>query len=1095
MNAIKFLDHRWININLLKEYLGNASHPFHGSSTRDPIHVKVETASLTVKSEPHVVTIPRPADEIKLRTIANNFYEILSDSESDTDSDLEVIEALQAGSRSSSAVPVPSVPDSDAVLYQQPSPSTTLPGDDADEDPMRKEPTAGHDYSLVESDTLWLDDGTSMMRIGTFRPTAKITVEQMEYRDGPASIYPIHRIRTGIVIDLSDENYRLSDSHGDLYNVDCIIRNADNDSWESGGGSGSAQVTFAPGEEPILCRRVRSDCKGCHACELLDPALRQVERFELDPGPMQAVILAQQETRRREGNTAEDRIALYMKMLREAKCSAVDSNGNKCQGGPILKLKPYGPSRGKQHFVGCSGWTPQFSKDHLSRPIRDDIDENLLARALAGLRRKHCPHAHIVKGTQVQADIVNYPCDVVRYIYVPKDTSIRKALIIHNETGHNHPMPTLTKMTYGLKATYRQCIDANGVLGATVSKIDNAQSTLKVLDGKTPAAYAAPLHNKRVKRDILRAAKVEKYPDGLDVNALLPIYHAESIKLPDERYIQSYLKLGDGDIIIVTFIPYLFKLLDDPGVTSFDGDTTFKGIEGKLNEWELTIFAKMVQRAASLLRAYVNRASTDFFEALFDELQRLKLALTGKPFGFKKFVRGGNLLVANVDMDAAQVIGLCRSVMKYNDPEYSGIPNDTPPEEIAPLFIKVCWRHAKEPVHDFRSLVTEEQFQRLMDFVYIDSKESLEEFSAFVYGLGIKKISDWWRHKALSPWIIPCLVKSQSLIPPEVWDATPSTTNTNEAQHHWTNSLTGIKLTPVEAVERRAFISRITQTHSFHSRRKVDQNTADEIKLSLRTGILANANNEMSHRMARNAQRQSATVNKRGRDTKGKRGKGSQETLPASSSGRVKAVQTRSKVKPVLPMQSDVPVTPLSTAVVESTHLKPLSADAFANLGFDLNLDGPFGSMNTSNSDVSSAADLFPAADIHAALFDPAMFEFDFSVPMADPLDDFMNSFGCWDIPGDFGALPDVFPLLATSPPLETLPMLPPPPPDTPPRSPPITEQSNSVAPCAPRSRRRAEVDPANIITSTRTRAPSKRKRSAEGDVLTREQKKRKVDK
>jgi hypothetical protein len=51
-------------------------------------------------------------------------------------------------------------------------------------------------------------------------------------------------------------------------------------------------------------------------------------------------------------------------------------------------------------------------------------------------------------------------------------------------------------------------------------------------------------------------------------------------------------------------------------------------------------------------------------------------------------------------------------------------------------------------------------------------------------------------------WIIPCIVKSQSLIPADIWDATPSTTNTNEAQHHWTNSLAGIKLSPVEALER-----------------------------------------------------------------------------------------------------------------------------------------------------------------------------------------------------------------------------------------------------------------------------------------------------
>ncbi|KAF7348142.1 hypothetical protein MSAN_01767000 [Mycena sanguinolenta] len=91
----------------------------------------------------------------------------------------------------------------------------------------------------------------------------------------------------------------------------------------------------------------------------------------------------------------------------------------------------------------------------------------------------------------------------------------------------------------------------------------------------------------------------------------------------------------------------------------------------------------------------------------------------------------------------------------------------------------------------------------------------------------------------------------------------------------------------------------------------------------------------------------------------------------------------------------NAPVTPLSTAVVESTHLEPnladsaanaaLNVDTFANLGFDFNLGGPIGNADISNSDVSSAADPFPAANINAPLFDPAMFEFDFSVLMADP--------------------------------------------------------------------------------------------------------------
>ncbi|KAJ6547845.1 hypothetical protein B0H10DRAFT_2237097 [Mycena sp. CBHHK59/15] len=100
--------------------------------------------------------------------------------------------------------------------------------------------------------------------------------------------------------------------------------------------------------------------------------------------------------------------------------------------------------------------------------------------------------------------------------------------------------------------------------------------------------------------------------------------------------------------------------------------------------------------AASVVRAYIDGASADFFELLFDELQRIKCEVTGKPLAFKTFLPDGNLLVTNVDMDPAQVIGLCRSVLKFSDPEYSGILKNTPPEQCPPKFVKVCWRHRKE---------------------------------------------------------------------------------------------------------------------------------------------------------------------------------------------------------------------------------------------------------------------------------------------------------------------------------------------------------------------------------------------------------------
>ncbi|KAJ7658769.1 hypothetical protein DFH06DRAFT_1327335 [Mycena polygramma] len=110
--------------------------------------------------------------------------------------------------------------------------------------------------------------------------------------------------------------------------------------------------------------------------------------------------------------------------------------------------------------------------------------------------------------------------------------------------------------------------------------------------------------------------------------------------------------------------------------------------------------------------------------------------------------------------------------MKHSVAEYSGIPNNTPPRKVAGEFVKICWRHGKEPVHDFKSLVSAADHARLSALVYIDSKETLAEFSAFIRDLGNKKIQG---HKEMRPWIIPSLVKS------EIWDTTPSTTNTNEA--------------------------------------------------------------------------------------------------------------------------------------------------------------------------------------------------------------------------------------------------------------------------------------------------------------------------
>ncbi|KAJ6605987.1 hypothetical protein B0H10DRAFT_1956974 [Mycena sp. CBHHK59/15] len=808
------------------------------------------------------------------------------------------------------------------------------------------------DSDLVESDTLWQDKITSVVRTGNFHLTQKVNTIRIEYiLPGLPSIWPILRTCTVFVINLDDPKYIIRDPQtGDFYTIDTLIRNADNDSWKSGGsGSGSslAQVTFAP------------------------------VRYKLDPASHDAVLAAQAETHRNEGTTAEQ----FKKVVWDAKCTAIDSHGNRCKGSPMMKAKPAGTSCGHHYFITCSGWRQDFKENHRTHLIPDHVDENMLAKSFAdqplsanGNKDTKPSHAHIANGKPVHSRIHQYPCPAKCSICVPTDRSIRKALIITNDTGHNHPMPALTKVSLVVKQMYRECVKASRCIGATVSKVDNAQSTQLILKGKTPAAYAPDLHNKQVKRDLVHEVKNELTKPLL------------------ERYIHSYITNAEGGICILTCVPFLLKLLDDPGVVAFDDDTTYKCVEGKMNEWELTIFAKVV-------------------------------------------LCGGNLLVMNTDMDRAQIIGICRSVMKYNVSEYSGIPNDTPPEK----------------------------------------------------NLGVKKIQDWWAHKQMHEWIIPCLVKSQSLIPANVWDSTPSTTNTNEAQHHWTNSLTGIKLSLVEGLE---------------SAWNADETVAHEIQASMRTGILTNPNNKVVHRMARNVQRVSAMAGK-ARESREQsdaetrlKGELAEELeariLSVSSSGRVKTATGKS-VRTTSSRKSD------NVAAIGATSLIDTSEPQELDMSWD----------NTSATSTSSVDTMqqqaFPIREVN------------FIEPASQATADFLNPDFCstaFMVPPDSAMFPDVtgpppapdlsncvpfsastrasytlaypsFDFYSPPPSISSLPLLPLPLPESLSERSPVTENSTpDLPPSNSPKAHRPQLDglkPKNILApgSSCSRAPSTRKRDA----------------
>ncbi|KAJ6616071.1 hypothetical protein B0H10DRAFT_2219812 [Mycena sp. CBHHK59/15] len=237
-----------------------------------------------------------------------------------------------------------------------------------------------------------------------------------------------------------------------------------------------------------------------------------------------------------------------------------------------------------------------------------------------------------------------------------------------------------------------------------------APSAKLLQGGKKPGEFAPAMQSNSIKRKIVREVKTDAYPDGLSVPGAFRRFFEDLKKPIDERYVQRFAAIPDGGVMIMTCLASLMKLLVDPGVTSFENDTPYKRVKGDINEWEVVIFLKALQRVATIATAYLMAQDT-----------------TGKPVAFKLLVAGpgGNLLAMNSDMEGPQVLGGARSLFKPNVEEYNKLVNDTPAEEIAPEIIKLCMILGKRAVLDFKPLVCENNYTHLMDFVYIESPEQV----------------------------------------------------------------------------------------------------------------------------------------------------------------------------------------------------------------------------------------------------------------------------------------------------------------------------------------------------------------------------------
>jgi len=161
--------------------------------------------------------------------------------------------------------------------------------------------------------------------------------------------------------------------------------------------------------------------------------------------------------------------------------------------------------------------------------------------------------------------------------------------------------------------------------------------------------------------------------------------------------------------------------------------------------------------AVTIARVYSDHTDRLQYKTIFDELQSVTLVLSGRPLCLKRLSRNGTLISIGVDMELAQALGAGDSFLPTNEPEFSHIHVQTA-EEIVEFFIQACYTHAKRfgcffmtwyrinkylacrGIHDLKSYVTDEEYERLINFMYLETREEIDEFSAWVKSLTNPKV-------------------------------------------------------------------------------------------------------------------------------------------------------------------------------------------------------------------------------------------------------------------------------------------------------------------------------------------------------------------
>ncbi|KAJ6485503.1 hypothetical protein DFH09DRAFT_1339782 [Mycena vulgaris] len=635
--------------------------------------------------------------------------------------------------------------------------------------------------------------------------------------------------------------------------LDSYLKVEDQDSWGKGTNGSTTREPKLIILGGLAAPRSSHDCNGGLRCEFFDTRLipQDYERTDLDMSLMQEIFARDLEQNENDSGTSIAVTASFFRIVKNLKCTKAG-----CTGRAVLKSLRDGPSNdGKTKFIGCSMWRMGEQYDHRYAALPSTVDEEVLAKYMAGTaiasddvseydtdscahfihprhgKLKHCPHTHFRDGELVVREMVVRPCPAQKMFYTSKDNDNPMVAVIFRGR-HSHPPWPMEKPGAEAKEDLAKCLEGMGTFGTTGGRLNNSNTT-RALIGTDLSVKHVAYRNTRKLRDAVLSSREASTPQGLLWGGILDRYERDLALPTDQQYIHVLRMEGPLKLAVCLdseLAPQIHK------VRYLVPDFTFKRLVSDLNEWEVAVWLDGTRERLTASRVYCNKSTTQAFMYIFDGFFMAIEKVTGQPVRFKAFDPEGNILSIHFDMEAAQVQGFALALLKL----IKGRHPETDPDVIVRYVVKLCSVHFTRSTDTLVPAVGQETVDYLNRIRGFTSPDDIEAWHTFCRDHENKKLRDWYKHKIQYSWLLPGYNESLSLFPPGFWGQTPSHTNLVKSAHVATNQETGIKLLPLEAIERaRAF----------------DRARAVSIASAMTTCIVPNANNSDSARIRRTVTR------------------------------------------------------------------------------------------------------------------------------------------------------------------------------------------------------------------------------------------------